>query len=137
MDRRVPVCGDVAGAAGVVCARGGSAVGVDRCPTCGQEIPLTHECQVGEIQRAVALHYGIPLAALRGTSRRREFVRPRQVAMYLAHHLTRKRLSVIARAFMRDRTTVQHGITRIGDRRQVESGLHEDIELLRRLLAGP
>lgn len=64
--------------------------------------------QISEIQRAVAEAFDIPRSAMTGKSRRRDYARPRQVAMYLARKLTRKSHQQVAALFKRDRTTVIH-----------------------------
>lgn len=63
----------------------------------------------------VAADHGLPLAAIMGSCRRREFARPRQIAMYaiqrLCPHLS---YSTIGRALGgRDHATIIHGVRTI------------------------
>ena len=90
---------------------------------------------IEEIQRRVAEHYKIKLSEMSSERRARAVARPRQVAMYLAKQLTTRSLPEIGRKFGgRDHTTVMHAVRVIEDLRQSDSGIGEDIELLKRLL---
>ena len=90
---------------------------------------------VEEIQRKVSEHYNIRLSDLIGPKRVRSLARPRQVAMYLAKHLTARSLPEIGRSFGgRDHTTVLHGVKRIEELRASDSQIAEDLEILRRAL---
>lgn len=71
-----------------------------------------------DIPAAVAAHYGLTQADLLKQSRFRFYVRPRQVAMYLAREQGRWSLPEIARCFDRHHTTVLHGV------RQIEGMAH-------------
>lgn len=64
---------------------------------------------VAEIQRAVATEFHVRLDDLGSPCRKRQLVRPRQVAMYLARSLTPMSLPEIGRRFGgRHHTTVLH-----------------------------
>lgn len=90
---------------------------------------------VEEIQRKVSEHYNIRLSDMIGPRRVRTIARPRQVAMYLAKHLTARSLPEIGRRFGgRDHTTVMHGVRRIEELKGVDNQIAEDVELLRRAL---
>ncbi|UWQ14318.1 chromosomal replication initiator protein DnaA [Aliiroseovarius sp. M344] len=90
---------------------------------------------VEEIQRKVSEHYNIRLSDLIGPKRVRTIARPRQVAMYLAKHMTSRSLPEIGRRFGgRDHTTVMHGVKRIDELKGVDDQIAEDLELLRRAL---
>ncbi|UWP95441.1 chromosomal replication initiator protein DnaA [Aliiroseovarius crassostreae] len=90
---------------------------------------------VEEIQRKVSEHYNIRLSDLIGPKRVRTIARPRQVAMYLAKHMTSRSLPEIGRRFGgRDHTTVMHGVKRIDELKAVDDQIAEDLELLRRAL---
>lgn len=90
---------------------------------------------VEEIQRKVADHYNIRLSDLIGPKRLRTIARPRQVAMYLAKHMTTRSLPEIGRRFGgRDHTTILHGVRKVEELRASDSQLAEDLDLLRRLL---
>ena len=71
------------------------------------------------------------------TSKRRErsVARPRQIAMYLAKHLTTKSLPDIGRAFDRDHTTVIHAVKTIDDMCLKDPSFKAEIDSLRRVLS--
>jgi chromosomal replication initiator protein len=70
-----------------------------------------------DIQRLVADRMGINIAEMTSKRRGRAVARPRQVAMYLARHLTPHSLPVIGRHFGgRDHTTVMHAISMVEER---------------------
>jgi chromosomal replication initiator protein len=90
---------------------------------------------IEDIQKRVAEHYNIRLADMYSARRARAVARPRQVAMYLAKHLTSRSLPEIGRKFGgRDHTTVMHAVKKIDELRQDDNILSEDIDLLRRML---
>jgi chromosomal replication initiator protein len=69
--------------------------------------------------------------------RARAVARPRQVAMFLAKQLTQRSLPEIGRKFGgRDHTTVLHAVKKVEELMANDQGFAEDIELLRRTLAG-
>ena len=91
---------------------------------------------VEEIQRRVSEHYNIRLSEMIGPKRVRTYARPRQMAMYLAKHLTSRSLPEIGRRFGgRDHTTVMHGVKRISELKLTDSQIADDLELLRRALS--
>ena len=90
---------------------------------------------VEEIQRKVADHYNVRLSDMIGPRRTRTIARPRQVAMYLAKHLTTRSLPEIGRRFGgRDHTTIMHGVRKIEELMAQDQQIAEDLALLRRLL---
>ena len=90
---------------------------------------------IEEIQRKVAEHYNIRLSDMIGPKRLRNIARPRQVAMYLAKHLTSRSLPEIGRRFGgRDHTTIMHGVKKIEELISTDSQLSDDLQLLKRLL---
>ncbi|RNF34627.1 chromosomal replication initiator protein DnaA [Paracoccus methylarcula] len=90
---------------------------------------------IDDIQRKVAEHYNIRLADMMGPKRARNVARPRQIAMYLSKQLTNRSLPEIGRRFGgRDHTTIMHGVRKIEELAGEDSGLAEDIALLRRQL---
>ncbi len=72
-----------------------------------------------EIMELVARTYALTRAELRGRSRRRRVVQPRQFAMYLCRRYTSASLKDIGRAFDRDHTSVIYAIE-VVERRTVE-----------------
>ena len=92
---------------------------------------------IEEIQRRVAEYYNVRLADMLSARRARAVARPRQVAMYLSKQLTTRSLPEIGRKFGgRDHTTVIHAVRKIDELRQADSGIEEDVDLLRRMLEG-
>ena len=115
----------------------GREVTVDLAQDCLADILRSSERKVTveEIQRKVAEHYNIRLSDLIGPKRLRTIARPRQVAMYLAKHMTTRSLPDIGRRFGgRDHTTIMHGVRVVEKLREDDSQLSEDIDLLKRLL---
>ena len=89
------------------------------------------------IIRSVADHYSVRTADLLGPKRTRQFVRPRQVAIYLARQLTSTPLIDIGRKFGgRDHTTVLHSVRTITKLKATDGGIGEDLEILQRRIEG-
>jgi chromosomal replication initiator protein len=66
------------------------------------------------IQKLVAEHYKIDVATLKARSNVRQFLVPRQVAMYLCKRLAKKSYPEIARQFGgKHHTTVIHSVEKI------------------------
>ena len=92
---------------------------------------------IEEIQRRVAEYYNVRLADMLSARRARAVARPRQVAMYLSKQLTTRSLPEIGRKFGgRDHTTVIHAVRKIDELCSLDSGIEEDVDLLRRMLEG-
>lgn len=92
---------------------------------------------IEDIQRKVADYYNIRLTDLLSPRRSRVVARPRQVAMYLAKTLTTRSLPEIGRKFGgRDHTTVIHAVRKIGELRQTDAALNEDVIVLQRMIEG-
>lgn len=109
-----------------------------RCPTCGQPVPYsgTHSGNlVSEIQVTVAAHYEVPLAGLKGPSRRSEWALARHVAMFLAVEMSPFSFAKVAKIFGRDPSSVSYGVRRITDLLHSEEWIRHDIDALRRKLS--
>ena len=92
---------------------------------------------VEEIQRKVAEHFNLKVAEMYSDRRSRIVARPRQVAMYLSKQLTTHSLPEIGRKFGgRDHTTVMHACKKVDELMIADRAMAEDVELLRRALAG-
>ena len=85
---------------------------------------------IADIQQAVSSKYNVKLADLKGKSRKKEIVNPRQIAMYISRELLDDSLVTIANAFDRDHTTVIHGIDKITDLMDEDEDLKNEIEAL-------
>ena len=73
--------------------------------------------KIEDIQRVVARQYNVSRSDLLSSRRTANVVRPRQVAMYLAHIGCGLTLTEVGRLFARDRTTVAHACGLIEDLR--------------------
>jgi len=89
---------------------------------------------IEKIQNIVAEHFHIRLSDILGTSRLRTFVRPRHIAMALAHELTDFPLQTIAGHFNRDHSTVMNAIERIAALRESNPQIEEDYDVITRKL---
>jgi hypothetical protein len=98
------------------------------------DLPL--KVNIEEIQAAVERHFKVTRADLISARRSAVIVRPRQVAMFLARHLTLQSLPAIGRKFgNRDHTTVLHAVRKIERLRGNNKQLAGDLEILSRTLA--
>ena len=82
---------------------------------------------IGDIQQAVANKYNIKLSDLKGKSRKKEIVNPRQIAMFICRELLDDSLVTIANAFERDHTTVIHGIDKIALMMEEDEDINQEI----------
>ena len=86
---------------------------------------------VDDIQKATAEHFGLKQADLVSERRNRAVARPRQVAMYLAKHLTEASLPEIGRQFGgKHHTTVMHSIAKIDEQRRTDKDLNRTVNKL-------
>jgi chromosomal replication initiator protein len=92
--------------------------------------------KIEDIQKLVATHFNVSRADILSSRRTANVVRPRQIAMYLAKTMTLRSLPEIGRRFGgRDHTTVLHAVRKIEDLVSKDSGLNQELELLKRLLS--
>lgn len=76
---------------------------------------------VVDVIRAVAAQSGLTIGDLQSQARPRAIAWPRQRAMYVAHKVTGRPLSIISRQFGdRHHTTVMHGCRRVAERIAVD-----------------
>ncbi|HYP61366.1 MAG TPA: chromosomal replication initiator protein DnaA [Thermomicrobiales bacterium] len=88
-----------------------------------------------DIAEAVAVHFRIALADLRGSSRSQKFVVPRQIAMYLIRELTKASLVDVGEVLGgRDHTTIMHGIEKINREIETDATLRSHITQIREAL---
>jgi chromosomal replication initiator protein len=90
--------------------------------------PITAE----QVQRAVAEHFDVRIADLRGRSRQRQVVHPRQVAMYLCKELIPSlSLSDIGEAFGgKDHTTVLYSCEKVSGEFKSRAEIRHTLDLL-------
>ncbi|RJX32975.1 MAG: chromosomal replication initiator protein DnaA [Desulfarculus sp.] len=97
--------------------------------------PLVSERQVSveEVITAVAVHYGLKVADLKGDRKTRDISHPRQVAMYLARRLTRSSFPEIGRAMGgKDHSTVVKGVKRVQQAAEEDPELAETLRSVER-----
>ena len=88
------------------------------------------------IQKAVAEQFGLRLPEIKAKNNSRQIVFPRQIAMYLAKHLTEASLPEIGRQFGgKHHTTVLHSIEKIDGQRQNDKDLNRTLNKLTETLS--
>jgi chromosomal replication initiator protein len=91
----------------------------------------TSEISVGLIMGETANYFGLTLDELCSTSRTRQLVNARQIAMYLTRELTDLSLPKIGQAFGgRDHTTVMHANNKISGLMQERPSVYEQVQEL-------
>jgi chromosomal replication initiator protein len=91
---------------------------------------------ISTIQKVVAMHYKIPVEAMRSKIRTARLAFPRQVAIYLARELTQASLTQIGQRFGgRDHTTVIHAYQKIKELVERDVALKASVNQLRRDLS--
>lgn len=86
--------------------------------------PLT----VDDILEAIGNHFGVTLAAIKSKSRKREFVVPRQLAMYFTQKYTKMPASRIGKLIGgRDHSTVIHSCSQIEKRIKVDKAFEDEV----------
>lgn len=89
------------------------------------------------IKQLVCRQYRVSTADVVSRSRKKCFVRPRQVAIYLARRYTDAPLETIGRSFGRYHATVMHSIRCVDQEIKADPGLRRQVELIsERLEAG-
>ena len=89
---------------------------------------------IEDVKRKVAERYAVSVADLESASRKREHVRPRQLAMHVSRKLTGRSFPEIAKRFgSRDHSTVIHGCNKIEVQRLSDPAMAAEIEELLRM----
>ena len=84
---------------------------------------------IESIQKAVAEQFGLRLIEIKAKNNSRAIVYPRQIAMYLAKHLTEASLPEIGRQFGgKHHTTVLHSVEKIEEVRKTGQGFEQAAE---------
>jgi chromosomal replication initiator protein len=92
--------------------------------------------KIEDILRIVSRHFAVSKQDILSQRRHRSVVRPRQIGMYLAKHLTQRSLPEIGRRFGdRDHTTVLHAIRKIDKECGENPRLKDEIDELKRQLS--
>jgi chromosomal replication initiator protein len=92
---------------------------------------------IESIQKAVAEQFGLRLVEIKAKNNSRAIVYPRQIAMYLAKHLTEASLPEIGRQFGgKHHTTVLHSVEKIEEARKTDRDLNRLLTKLTEQLGG-
>jgi chromosomal replication initiator protein len=92
---------------------------------------------IESIQKSVAEQFGLRLTEIKAKNNARAIVYPRQIAMYLAKHLTEASLPEIGRQFGgKHHTTVLHSVEKIEEVRKSDKDLNRLINKLTETLSG-
>src|SRR5262245_9404241 len=92
---------------------------------------------IESIQKAVAEQFGLRLTEIKAKNNARAVVYPRQIAMYLAKHLTEASLPEIGRQFGgKHHTTVLHSVEKIDGARKNDKDLNRLVNKLTEQLSG-
>jgi chromosomal replication initiator protein len=92
---------------------------------------------IESIQKMVAEQFGLRLVEIKAKNNSRAIVYPRQIAMYLAKHLTEASLPEIGRQFGgKHHTTVLHSVEKIEEVRKTDKDLNRLINKLTEQLGG-
>jgi chromosomal replication initiator protein len=92
---------------------------------------------IESIQKAVAEQFGLRLVEIKAKNNSRAIVYPRQIAMYLAKHLTEASLPEIGRQFGgKHHTTVLHSVDKIDVTRKTDKDLNRLINKMTEQLGG-
>ena len=92
---------------------------------------------IESIQKMVAEQFGLRLVEIKAKNNSRSIVYPRQIAMYLAKHMTEASLPEIGRQFGgKHHTTVLHSVEKIEQLRQTDKDLNRMLNKLTEQLGG-
>jgi chromosomal replication initiator protein len=96
----------------------------------------TRRVTIDSIQKAVAEQFGLRVADIKAKNNSRPIVFPRQIAMYLAKHLTEASLPEIGRQFGgKHHTTVMHSVEKIEQARKADKDLNRMLNKLTEILS--
>lgn len=89
---------------------------------------------IDDIIKAVANHYNLSFADVKGKKRTKNIMMPRQIAMYIAREMTEYSTTELGAEFNKDHTTVMHACQKIEEAIKNDSQLESNIELIIRNL---
>ena len=89
---------------------------------------------VEDIQKQVVGYYKIKLSDLVGSSRAREVVFPRQIAMYLCRQFLDVPYESIGAKFNKDHSTVMHSVGKIENMLLENRNVQEEVEILKKMI---
>ncbi|APT83742.1 hypothetical protein CAQU_00005 [Corynebacterium aquilae DSM 44791] len=82
------------------------------------------------ILEATSEYFEVPIDVLRGSSKIRNVVRARQLAMYLCRELTELSLPKIGEAFGKDHSTVIHAVRKISETMSEDRSIYDEVQVL-------
>lgn len=101
----------------------------------GQSLKEKKTINAAQILKAVCTYYSIKTSDIKGESRKREYVIPRQVAMYLIKEMSGMPLESIGDLLGgRDHTTIMHGAEKIAGEVIEVSKTRQDVQNLKQML---
>lgn len=89
---------------------------------------------VEDIQKQVVSYYKIKLSDLIGSSRAREVVFPRQIAMYLCRQFLDVPYQSIGTKFNKDHSTVMHSVGKVESMLLENRNVQEEVEILKKMI---
>src|SRR3954451_5859188 len=97
----------------------------------------TRKVTIEAIQKSVAEQFGLRVGEIKQKNNSRSIVYPRQIAMFLAKHLTEASLPEIGRQFGgKHHTTVLHSVDKIEEARKADKDLNRLLNKLTETLSG-
>lgn len=93
---------------------------------------MSRNITVEDIQKEVEDYYKIKHSEMIGSSRAREVVYPRQIAMYLCRQLLDRPFTHIAEKFNRDHATVMHSVKKLEKSILTNRDVQEEVESLKK-----
>lgn len=91
-----------------------------------------------DIVSAVCKYFSLSKDEILGKGRKKELMRPRQIAIFLIREQTNKSLPEIGKIMGgKDHTTILHSERKISDDLKSDSGLKDEIEALREMILSP
>jgi len=100
----------------------------------GEVFGNSRQLSLDDVLKAVAVHFNIRIADLRGNRRLRTFSRPRQIAMYLCRNCLGATFPSIASHFNKDHSTVISSVKNIEQSIKTDQSIREAVEALKRQL---
>jgi chromosomal replication initiator protein len=108
---------------------------VESILTSFKDSPVSRRVSLDKIINEVAAYYSIDKNLVLGTSRKKEYVLPRQISMYLMRSVGKSSLNQIGAEFGgKDHTTVLHSCDKIEKQLQLEPSLKNDLEIIEQKL---
>ncbi len=95
---------------------------------------MSKNLTIEDIQKQVESYYKVKHADLIGSSRAREVVFPRQIAMYLCRQLLDVPYETIGMKFNKDHSTVMYTVGKIENMLLENRNVQEEVEVLKKLI---